>query len=251
MATESQLTKIEALLRKAESSKFPAEAEAFTAKAEALMARWSIDSAMLRAESDANPLSHVQTFTVTVWKSAMQAAQSRLLEFLVYAYQCKAVYSIRTNLQHPETGTRRAGRVYSMWGMPEDLRAVELLYASLQIQAANEYRSADVVAERQAVCGTGRGAGGRAIRFKNSFMSGYATKVGNRLREIRQEQAAQTSSSTELVLFNQAAAVTQAFHLANPRLVKGSASSSGNGGAGYGLGVAAGGRARLGSEIGR
>lgn len=246
--TESRLAKIEALLRKAESSKFPAEAEAFTAKAEALMVQWSIDAAMLRAETSADPTSHVGTVDVFVPKSAMMAAQCSLLEAVVFAHQAQCVYSQRGAYDEAK-GKYRAGRTYTIHAMPEDLTAIELLYASLQLQAAQEYKSPSVVAERQSVCGTGPSAGGRAIKYKNSFMRGYASKVGSRLAEIRREQAEKTSDSTALVLFDQAKVVEQHFAEAYPRLSKGKGLSGGRGGSGYASGREAGGRARLGNQI--
>lgn len=247
--TENRLAKIEALLRKAESTNFPEEAEAYTAKAEALMVQWSIDAAMLRAETSADPTSHVQTLDVYVWKSAMMAAQASLLEAVVFAHQAQCVYSSR-NYADPETGKYRMGRKYTIHAMPEDLTAIELLYASLQIQAAQEYKSPSVVAERRSECGTGPSAGGKAIRYKNSFMRGYASKVGARLAEIRRAQAEKTSDSTALVLFDQSKVVADHVAQTYGKLRAGKGMQGGRGGSGYYAGREAGGRARLGNQIG-
>lgn len=246
---ERMLTKIEALLRKAESTKFPAEAEALTAKAEELMQKWRIDSAVLRAAQEAiDPTSHVGELRIVVWKSAMQNAQSTLLETLIWAHGCEGAYVKRRQMAHP-SGAQRAGRVYTILGMPEDLQAVEMLYASLQLQATKAYASPETRDLRIAQCGTGASAGGKAIRFKNSWMVGYADRIGQRLAEIRRQQSEQVSSSTALVLFDEAQAVKRAAAERWPKLARAKASQGGRGGGGWASGYEAGGRARLGSEI--
>lgn len=244
------LEKIEALLRKAEAKgTTPEESATFTAKAEELMAKWKIEATELRAEQvTVDPTEDVEQIRVYVWKSAMMNAHVQLLCEIAYAHDCKMFYNQAR--WDPDTNQRRAGRVFTIYGMPEDLAAVQLLYASLQIQAANEYLSPAIVAERQRVCGTGASAGGKAIRFKNSFMSGYAARIGSRLQEIRRHQESQVSSSTALVLVDSKAAVVKRFETDNPNLGRGSALSGGNQGQGFGSGYEAGGRAKLQESVG-
>lgn len=244
------LTKIEALLRKAEAKgATPEEAAAFTAKAETLMSKWRIEASELRAEDPTiDPTKAVEFIVIYTWKSAMMTAHIELLRALVTTHDCRWFYTpVRWD---PEAQKRRTGRAWTIYGMPEDLAAVQLLYASLQIQAAQEYNNPNVVLQRKLQCGTGPSSGGKAIRFKNSFMRGYADRVRSRLYEIRKHQESQVSSSTALVLVDAKAAVSVRYERDNPGLRNTPGLQGGAGGTGYGSGYEAGGRAKLQETLG-
>lgn len=244
------LSKIEGLLRKAESKgTSPEEAASFTAKAEELMSKWRIEASELRAEDPTvDPTDAVEFIQVYTWKSATLSTQIELLRALVNTHDCRWFFTpVKWDL---ETNKRRTGRCWTIYGMPEDLAAVQLLYASLQIQAAREYTSPQVVVQRQRECGTGSDSGGRAIRFKNSFMRGYAQRIDARLRLIRRHQESQVSSSTALVLVDSKLAVTTRYERDHPDLRKSKGLVGGSTGSGYGLGYEAGGRAKLQESLG-
>lgn len=245
------LTKIEALLRKAEAKgATPEEAAAFTAKAEELMAKWKIAAADLRAaQTTTDPTESVETRQVIIWKSAMMLAEVALLLQVASAHDCRLVYWNFKGRYNEVTGKAQAGREFKIYGMPEDLDTVLMLFASLKIQATAEYTSPAVVAQRREVCGTGASAGGKAIRFKNSFMSGYASKIGQRLHAIRRHMAETVSSSTALALVDSSKAVDEVFERKNPSLRKGTSLKGGQGGAGWGAGYTAADRAKLQDSI--
>lgn len=244
------LGKIEGLLRKAEDkATLPEEAAAFTAKAEELMSRWRIEASELRAQDPhIDPMDDVEFIVIYTWKSATMISKIELLRALVTTHGCEWFYTpVKWD---PEAQQRRVGRAWTIYGMPEDLVAVQLLYASLQIQAAQEYTSPQVVLRRKIVCGEGPGAGGQAIRFKNSFMRGYAMRIAKRLSAIRRHQEAQVSSSTALALVDSKLAVVNRLEVDNPGLRKTPGLRGGDEGAGFDSGYEAGGRAKLQEEVG-
>lgn len=98
---------------------------------------------------------------------------------------------------------------------------------SLQVQASRAYTAADVTEARKLECGSGKDAGGRAIRFKNSFMLAFANRIGQRLYDMR-KQTTNATPGAELVLYNSAALVRQVFQERNPRLSKGSGFGAGS-----------------------
>lgn len=239
------LSKIEALLRKAEAKgATPEETASFITKAETLMSEWRIEASGLRAEDPTiDPAEAVEFIVIITWKSAMMTAHIELLRALITTHD---LWESSTPVYYDvEAQKRRTGRAWTIYGMPEDLAAVQLLYASLQIQAAQEYNNPNVVLQRKLQCGTGPSSGSLAIRFKNSFMRGYADRVKNRLHAIRKHQELQVSSSTTPVLVDAKKAVGIRYERDNPGLKNTPGLQGGNGGAGYGSGYEAGGRAKL------
>ena len=189
------LTKIRALLAKAESTTFPEEAEALTAKAQELITRHAVDDVLLSAGRRADapigrriPLDDPYAET-----------KSMLLGVVATANRCRAVYM--TDLA---TST--------VFGYPSDLRAVDLLFTSLLVQAT----SAMVAA------GEGQTAGShtRGRGFRRSFLTAYAVRVGERLREASEatEAEADAGSGGALlpVLVSRSEAVDEALAAAFP-----------------------------------
>jgi hypothetical protein len=114
--------RVRALLAKAESTTFPDEAEAFTAKAQELIARHAIDLALLGTDrTDRLPEGDAVGRRVLI-DDPYGKAKSMLLTAIAKANGCKTVWS-------NELG------VSTVFGAPNDLDAVELLFASLLTQA--------------------------------------------------------------------------------------------------------------------
>lgn len=236
MVEVNQLEKIEALLRKAESTEFPEEAQALTAKAEALMTKWAIDAAMLRqADTTVNVAEQVTNVEIIVWSGPTLAPLAMLLYRIVDAHNAQSVYWDSREWNEGKGKTMKCRR-YKIYGMPESVQAIQMLYASLQIQAANEYASDEVQRERP----PGRGPG-----FKNSFMTGFAVGIGLRLKESRQAEI-QSSGSTALVLVDEAAIVKTVFESTHTNLGRAPSLTGGQNGSGFGAGMAASERVSLG-----
>jgi Protein of unknown function (DUF2786) len=158
-ADERMLSRIRSLLAKAESTEFPEEAEALSARAQELMAKYSIDHALLAAETGQAETPGGRRIAVD---NPYEAPKATLLQIVAQANRCRVVWS------------RELGLV-TVIGFPADLDAVELLFTSLLVQA------------NTAMLRTGGkrdGAGrSRTRAFRQSFLLSYAVRIGERLTE--------------------------------------------------------------------
>ncbi|MFJ5897624.1 DUF2786 domain-containing protein [Streptomyces sp. NPDC093064] len=180
--TESRmLTRIRALLAKAEATGYPEEAEALSAKAQELMARHSVDEALLAARAPSPDAPGACRIGV---EPPYEQAKAVLLDAVATANRCRAVWN-------------EALAFSTVVGFEADLEAVELLYASLLVQATTAMTRAEA-AQR---------AGGRkrTKTFRQSFLAAYARRAGARL-----EAAAETQVTADLlpVLASRDVAVT-------------------------------------------
>ncbi len=157
---ERVLARVRALLAKAESTQFPAEAETFTAGAQALMARHSIDAAMVadaRSGPDEEPVARRLGL-----EPPYEEAKALLFQAVAEANRCRAVWS------------KELGFVTVM-GFAADLHAVETLATSLLVQASQ------VVG--QAGSRTTASGRSRTRSFRQSFLTSFAIRIGERLAE--------------------------------------------------------------------
>ena len=169
---ERVLRRIRALLAKAESTTFPAEAETFTAGAQALMARHSIDHAML-ATHDAGSSDAPIGRRIGI-ENPYEVPKAMLLGAVAEANRCRTVWS-------------RGLGFSTAIGFPADLDAVELLFTSLLVQATTAMMQAGSRTD-----GYGRS---RTRSFRQSFLMGYASRIGHRLAEATGTQT--TKAATE------------------------------------------------------
>lgn len=157
-ADPKMLNRIRGLLTKAERTEFTEEAETFTAKAQELMTRYAIDAALLRTRAHAGPAN----------------VRSRRVH-LDNPYVTEKVHLL--------TAIGEANRVRTVWfgdlsiavavGTPVDLQQVDLLFTSLLVQANRTLQS---------TAAQGR-SGARTTAFRKAFLAGFASRVGQRLRE--------------------------------------------------------------------
>ena len=169
---ERVLSRIRALLAKAESTTFPAEAETFTAGAQALMARHSIDHALLSALDQSS--SEQPTGRRIGIDNPYEVPKAMLLGAVAEANRCRTVWS------------RELGFSTAI-GFPADLDAVELLFTSLLVQATTAMMKAGSRTD-----GYGRT---RTRSFRQSFLTAYASRIGQRLAEATGTQT--TKAATE------------------------------------------------------
>jgi hypothetical protein len=158
-ADERLLSRIRALLAKAESTEFTEEAEALSARAQELMAKYSIDHALLAAETGNKEEPGGRRIAVD---NPYEAPKASLLQTVAQANRCRVVWSKELGL-------------VTVIGFPADLDAVELLFTSLLVQANSAMLRA----------GTKRDALGRSRTraFRQSFLISYAIRIGERLSE--------------------------------------------------------------------
>jgi uncharacterized protein DUF2786 len=198
---QRMLDKVRALLAKAESTEFPEEAEALTSRAQQLMARYSIDHALLAAETGSREEPAGRRLPVD---NPYESPKAVLLSEVAQANRCKAVWS-------------KALGFSTVLGFPADLDAVELLFTSLLIQATSA-----LVHE-----GSKYGPGGRSRTraFRQSFLGAYASRIGERLRgatdEVVRQAAAETPGTNLLpVLASRAKAVEDTTEALFPELTE-------------------------------
>ena len=152
------------LLAKAESTTFAAEAETFTAGAQSLMARHSIDAAVLAAS---HPDRHrgptaPQGRRIGI-DNPYDGPKAMLLDAVASANRCRMVWS-------PELGF---GTVV---GFEADLEGVEVLFTSLLVQATHTLTTAGSRPNRH--------GGSRTRAFRQSFLTAYASRIGERLQAV-------------------------------------------------------------------
>ena len=158
-ADERLLSRIRALLAKAESTEFPEEAEALSGRAQELMAKYSIDHALLAAETGQAETPGGRRIAVD---NPYEAPKATLLQIVAQANRCRVVW------------TKDLGLV-TVIGFPADLDAVELLFTSLLVQANSAMLRSG---------GKRDGAGrSRTRAFRQSFLLAYAIRIGERLSE--------------------------------------------------------------------
>jgi hypothetical protein len=156
-ADERMLSRIRSLLAKAESTEFPEEAEALSARAQELMAKYSIDHALLAAETGQAETPGGRRIAVD---NPYEAPKATLLQIVAQANRCRVVWS------------RDLGLV-TVIGFPADLDAVELLFTSLLVQANTAMLRTGGKRD-----GSGRS---RTRAFRQSFLLSYAVRIGERL----------------------------------------------------------------------
>ncbi|WP_112469341.1 DUF2786 domain-containing protein [Streptomyces triticisoli] len=158
------LTRIRALLAKAEATGFPEEAEALSTKAQELMARHSIDEALLAARAPSPDAPDACRIGV---EPPYEQAKAVLLDAVATANHCRAVWNEPLGFS-------------TVVGFAADLEAVELLYASLLVQATSAMTGAE--AEQRA------GGRRRTKTFRQSFLAAYAHRIGTRLAATAEAQ---------------------------------------------------------------
>ncbi|HEX2805757.1 MAG TPA: DUF2786 domain-containing protein [Kineosporiaceae bacterium] len=168
---ERILSRVRALLAKAESTTFPAEAETFTAGAQALMARHSIDLALLAA-AERRSTDEPAGRRIGI-DNPYEGPKAALLGAVAKANRCRVVWN------------RQLGFCTAV-GFPADLDGVEMLFTSLLVQAT---RAMTRAGSRTDVYGRSRTRG-----FRQSFLTAYASRIGERLAEATGAQTAQAAA---------------------------------------------------------
>ena len=196
---QRMLDRVRALLAKAESTDFPEEADAFTAKAQELMARHRIDHALLVVATGERDWPATRRVAVD---NPYEAPKSLLLQVVAEANSCRAVWAKRFGFT-------------TIVGFPADMDSTELLFTSLLVQATRA-----MIQAKPATDEYGRNT---TRSFRQSFLTAYASRIGERLSaatdEVSQE-AADSAGGAQLlpVLAARDDAVRDAFEKQFPEL---------------------------------
>src|ERR1700722_4469848 len=183
-ADDRMLGKIRALLAKAESTEFSEEAEALSARAQELMAKYSIDHALLAAQSGEREEPSGRRIPVD---SPYDEPKGTLLNVIALANRCRAIWSKDVGLM-------------TVVGFPADLDAVELLFTSLLVQANTAMLRAGSESDE-----FGRS---RTRAFRQSFLVSYAIRIGERLEEATAHATAEAVDELAAVEPDSAGAVS-------------------------------------------
>ncbi|WP_338896770.1 DUF2786 domain-containing protein [Streptomyces sp. TG1A-60] len=167
------LARVRALLAKAEATGFPEEAEALSAKAQELMARHSIDEALLAARAHSKDAPGACRIGV---EPPYETAKAVLLDAVARANRCEAVWNEALGFS-------------TVVGFEADLEVVELLHASLLVQATTAMARAEA-AQR-------KGGRKRTKTFRQSFLAAYAHRIGDRLAAVADAQVAEAEAEGE------------------------------------------------------
>jgi hypothetical protein len=237
MANENDiLRRVRALLAKAESTT-PEEAEALAAKAQELMVRYAIDEAELAKDPRLERKRPTSKRFAYSESRGYKDAKSALLGALERALGVKVALH----------GYSRSGlEECTVVGFSEDVDFFELLYTSLLLQGFRAAAEAHEAAPKQwewserQYQDVYRKPNRR--RFTNSFLRGFAYRIGQRLAETRQQVAESTGS--ELVLVDRSQEVADAFRDLFPNIRSARSSHSADGRA-WGAGRSAANRADL------
>jgi hypothetical protein len=196
---QRMLDRVRALLAKAESTDFPEEADAFTAKAQELMARHRIDHALLVATTGERDQPVTRRVSID---NPYEAPKTLLLQVVAEANSCRAVWMKRFGFT-------------TIVGFPTDLDSTELLFTSLLVQATR--------AMTQAKPSTDKYGRNTTRSFRQSFLTAYASRIGERLNAatdgVDREMTASAGSAQLLpVLAARDDAVRDAFEKQFPEL---------------------------------
>lgn len=198
--------KIRALLAKAESTDYPDEAAIFTAKAQELIATHAIDMALLEEREGRG---QVITRIINIARPYPKE-KYLLLSGVARANNCRAILGVDLDeaMQRIEEGTfdSSKGKLATVIGYESDLEAVELLFASLLVQAVNEMLGHGVQVNQWGE--------NRTKSFRRSFLYQFAWRVGDRLSEaataVRDEATESHGEALLPVLASRADAVDEA-----------------------------------------
>ncbi len=219
------LDKVRALLAKAEATEFAAEAEAFTAKAHDLIVRHAIDEAALRGQDPG-------CYTAEIGARRIALVEPYAKQHLLLLSQVAVAADARCILESDWAMATIVGPERSLGG-------IETLHTSLMVQAQAAFNEA----ARSAPAGSRM----RSRGYRSSFLTSFASRVGQRLAEQRNAATADAPGSALPVLAADREAVSDAYakmFTGSLRSVSFGASDS----AGWMAGAAAGDRARLGSH---
>lgn len=167
------LKRIRGLLAKAEATNFAEEAESFTEKAQELMTRYAIDAALLHSRTG---------ITDTVVNGRRIHLDNPYVKEKV----------------HLLTAIGDTNRVRAVWfsevsiatviGTPVDLQQVDMLFTSLLVQATRAMQFAD----------TSTRGGSKTTSFRKGFLTGFANRIGQRLRDAGTKATAEAADAAAM-----------------------------------------------------
>jgi hypothetical protein len=168
------LDRIRGLLTKAESTDFPDEAEALTAKAQELMTRYAVGAALLAGTGASSDPVRGRRLHLD---SPYAKEKVLLLTAIGDANRVRTVWFTRV-------------QIATIVGTVVDLQQVEMLFTSLLVQATRAMGAAGTAGRR----------GGGATSFRRAFLTGFAHRIGERLREADVRATAEAAADARITV---------------------------------------------------
>jgi hypothetical protein len=226
--------RIAQLLAQAESTTYEAERDTFNAAAEKLMLRLGIVRAELESIGEAKPEKVIEV--------RREYKGIHAIGFISFGHAILRGFGHVTALQ--SSYNRGRSRLLYLIGTESDVRELSQLLDSLELQvisALGRWRS-ETATDRKYMT-----AMDKELRDR-SFISGFGSTVGQRLREARTvEEKVVTGTSTALVLVGKDERVQEYMNQAHPNL-RHTTSRQGHSSAGSSAGRSAGAKADLGQK---
>lgn len=153
------------------------------------MIKWGIEEAQLAAAGRDAQAPEVGVTRTFVEYSPYQTPKIHLLSIVAVSQGCRVVL---TNTHYGPEGQR--GKWADIIGLPQQREFTEMLYASLLVQSANEFQSREV--QERMFAETSHP--GHRIKWRNGFVLGYASAIGQRFRDREREVVSATGSALVL-----------------------------------------------------
>lgn len=229
--TDKWLETVEKLLAKADDPNVTeAERAAFVEKAEYLMIKYSIDAAVLQARQigQADEIIIERIFILNPYATS----KSSLINTIALSFRCRTVLSQGWNYNtSPKTRTN----MMTLIGYSQDVAKVKTLYASLSIQLYRAIETTRIPSNEH------------GKTFRTGIAIGFIGTVSKRLRSLTEQVKSESSTGTDLVLYNRDKDVEARLNSMFPKLTPGRSLSARNT-SGYASGREAGNRADIGLD---
>ena len=199
MSKTSMQDKVAKLLRQAEDVVGTPEEAVFQAKAFELMAKYGIEQADIEAAKRGLDVSEIPD--AIKWEAVIDgkyaAQQVLLLNNLVTALHCKAVWSAHRKTLYVFGVPRHIERLQFLWGIlrPQMLRLVETVRPD-HVREQIGYRRNPETWHLETYTKSGAG---QVKSYRRAWIAGFAQTVGDRVRE--QESKALEGAGGALVLY--------------------------------------------------
>lgn len=210
--SEAMLRRVQGLLAKAsDDAATPEESETYMAKATELMAKYGIEQAVLNAAKPAGQREEVTRKRITI-PGPYSLEKRTLLHRIARPLGVRDIRLVGAG--------EKGEQVVIVFGYPSAVEQVEMLFASLTLQAIRDAMRAVIpYYEHKAA-------------WRRTFLEGFASVVGQRLTDMyarTEQEATAATPGTALVLVDRRAAVDTAFAEAFPRIRSSHRNLSGGG----------------------
>lgn len=200
MSKTSMQDKVAKLLRQAEDVVGTPEEAVFQAKAFELMAKYGIEQADIEAAKRGLDVSEIPD--AIKWEVVIDgkyaAQQALLLNSMVLALHCKAVWSAQRKTLYVFGVERHIERLQFLWGIlrPQMLRLVETVRPDYVREQIGYRRNP----ETWRIETYTKSGAGQVKSYRRAWIAGFAQTVGDRVRE-QETKALEGASGGALVLY--------------------------------------------------